>query len=500
MNRIDRARRGGIVAAVVATVAIAAGAAGVDAGAEVPVEPVATEAPVEEAAAPTTSLPIETTTTSTLPPTTTAPVVEQAVPTTTAPAVEQAVPTTTSPPVSKPATTSPQSAIATTTTVPEPVSLAATVPSAPRSPVAQPGNGSITLTWVAPATNGGASISNYLVQRWTSAGWKNVASQPGLSYTSTGLSNGAKYSFRITAGNSAGYGSFSATASAVPRTVPTAPRSPVAKAANASVTLTWLAPSSTGGAVIDKYVVQRLTASGWKTIASPTGLSYTVTGLGNGTKYSFRIAAHNGAGYGPYSVTVAATPHSTLPTAPRSPVATPGNASLKLTWLAPSSNGGAVIDKYVVQRLTASGWKTIASPTGLSYTVTGLSNGTKYYFRVRAQNVVGVGPYSATVSAVPRTVPTVPLSLTASVFDEDVLLAWSPPASTGGAPILHYTVSVSTDANGPWTHVADPMFGVSQKPSIYVSNLTLGTKYYFRVTAHNVAGSSPAAIVSAVPS
>ena len=280
-------------------------------------------------------------------------------------------------------------------------------------------------------------------------------------------------------------------------TTATAPRSPTAKPGNTRVKLAWLAPSSNGGAKVDKYRVQRKTSTrAWKTIAKPTGRRYTATGLHNGTRSFFRVAAHNPAGWGPYSTVVKAVPR-TLPTAPRSPMATPGNARVKLVWLAPSSNGGAPINKYAVQRSTTgtSGWTTIALPTTRHYTAGGLTNGTKYYFRVRAHNTAGWSPPSKVVNATPRTVPSAPQSLWAGNGNAAVELVWSKPASTGGAAIDSYRVQQAPSNKGPWTSA-----GTTDKLNYVVSPLTNGVTYHLRVRAHNTLGWGPfSTVVSAVP-
>ena len=120
-----------------------------------------------------------------------------------------------------------------------------------------------------------------------------------------------------------------------------------------------------------------------------TDTTATITGLKNGTLYYFRILAVNDNGTGPASVDVKVTPRTNR-TAPRSLAATPTNVSgqIRLTWTAPSSDGGSAITDYVIQRSPngTSGWTTIAdgTSTATAYTVTGLTNGTRYYFRVFA--------------------------------------------------------------------------------------------------------------------
>jgi hypothetical protein len=278
-------------------------------------------------------------------------------------------------------------------------------------------------------------------------------------------------------------------------TAATAPRSPVAKPANGSVKLTWLAPSSNGGAAIDSYRVQRSTnGTTWVYAGAPAGTTINVGGLTNGTRYYFRVRAHNSAGFGPFSAVVNAVPRK-VPTAPRSPVAKPGKASVALYWLAPSNTGGAKVDKYEVWRYTTStGWKPVASTTATSSLATGLNNGTKYSFRIRAHNAAGYGPFSTIVSAVPYTKPTAPLSLKATPGNLQVTLTWSKPTSTGGRPIDWYAIQRSTN-NKDWTTV-----GSTKLLSFTRTGLTNGTKYYFRVLAHNLAGYGPVStVVNATP-
>ena len=82
------------------------------------------------------------------------------------------------------------------------------------------------------------------------------------------------------------------------------------------------------------------------------------------------------------------------------------------------SNGGSAVTDYIVQRSPngTTGWTTISDGvnTNTTYTVAGLVNGTRYYFRVFAHNAVGVGnsPASNVVNAIPRTLPTAARSLT----------------------------------------------------------------------------------------
>jgi hypothetical protein len=268
---------------------------------------------------------------------------------------------------------------------------------------------------LAPASNGGAAVSDYVIQRSLNgtSGWTTLADgvHTTTGYRVLGLTNGTRYYFRVLAKNSIGTGPASNVANTVPRTKPSAPRALTwTQGGSGQVRLWWLAPASTGGSPIIDYVIQRSLngTSGWTTIPDGvhTTTNYTVTGLTNGTRYYFRVVARNAAGYSPASNTISAVSR-VAPSAPRSLRAFPGVGQVWLSWLAPASNGGSPITDYVIQRSLngTSGWTTIPDGvhTTTGYRVLGLTNGTRYYFRVLAKNSIGTGPASNVANTVPRT-------------------------------------------------------------------------------------------------
>ncbi|MCB0967623.1 MAG: fibronectin type III domain-containing protein, partial [Ilumatobacter sp.] len=135
-----------------------------------------------------------------------------------------------------------------------------------------------------------------------------------------------------------------------------------------------------------------------------------------GVAYGFAVAASDGVGNVeamPTGVQVTTTavdppPGPTAPSAPRQVGATAGNARATVSWIAPASNGGATITKYTVT--SAPGGKQCTTTGALSCTVTGLTNGTSYTFRVRATNSAGSGPWSGTSPSVTPKAPVVPSS------------------------------------------------------------------------------------------
>ncbi|MDR1342243.1 MAG: YDG domain-containing protein, partial [Prevotellaceae bacterium] len=353
-------------------------------------------------------------------------------------------------------------------------------PSAPQGFTAKPGNAQVTLSWSAPISNGGSAVTKYKVQK-DGGNWIDVTS--GTTYTFTGLTNGTEYAFKVRAVNAMGDGAESVEKKATPCTVPGVPRTFTATPGNAQVALSWLAPASDGGSAVTKYQVQ-VSSGSWIDVTS--GTTYTFTGLTN-TLYTFKVRAFNAAGSGA-EVSATATPY-VVPGAPTSLAATPGNAQVTLLWLAPASTGGSAITRYQVQ-VDGDSW-TNATTDGATYTctVTGLTNGTEYAFKIRAVNAAGNGAESGEKKAIPCNVPDAPTSLAAAPGNAQVALSWSAPASDGGSAIIKYKVQVD---NNNWI---DVMSGTTYT----FTSLANGTLYTFRVRAVNAAGESTAASTTATP-
>ncbi|PPK92476.1 fibronectin type III domain protein [Kineococcus xinjiangensis] len=199
-------------------------------------------------------------------------------------------------------------------------------------------------------------------------------------------------------------------------TVPGAATSVAARAGNASATLTWTAPVSTGGSPIREYRIRRYdgtSATVQATATVPaTAVSFTATGLTNGRAYTFDVVAVNAVGAGEASVRSNAVTPATTPGAPVIGTAHSGvwggSIVATATWSAPATNGGSPVTGY---RVTAYriGWygevlQTVVHPNLVPASSTSLTMplpqvGT-YRFRVQAVNAVGTSPYSGWSNAV----------------------------------------------------------------------------------------------------
>ena len=181
------------------------------------------------------------------------------------------------------------------------------VPGAPTSLSATTGNTQLSLSWTAPASNGGSAITGYTVEYTPSGGSPSTVNtgSTSTSYALTGLTNGTAYSVRVAAVNAAGTGSYSASASGTPATVPGAPTNAVATQYTPNVAVNWTDPASNGGSAITGYVVQFSQNGGSWTTTTLTPLSGVFRGYFNGDtemfSYTFRVAAVNSVGTGSFS-------------------------------------------------------------------------------------------------------------------------------------------------------------------------------------------------------
>ena len=357
-------------------------------------------------------------------------------------------------------------------------------PAAPTGVTATAGNAQVTLSWTASA-----GATSYTVERATMNGGTYTAIASGVtttSYTNTGLTNGTTYYYVIVAVNAGGSSPNSSQVSAQPIAPPAAPTGVTATAGNAQVTLSW-----TASAGATSYTVERATMNGGTYTAIASGVtttSYTNTGLTNGTTYYYVIVAVNAGGSSPNSSQVSAQPIGP-PAAPTGVTATAGNAQVTLSWTA---SAGAT--SYTVERATMNGGTYTAIASGVtttSYTNTGLTNGTTYYYVIVAVNAGGSSPNSSQVSAQPIGPPAAPTGVTATAGNAQVTLSW-----TASAGATSYTVERATTNGGTYTAIAS---GVTTT-SYTNTGLTNGTTYYYVIVAVNAGGSSPnSSQVSAQP-
>jgi uncharacterized protein (TIGR02145 family) len=264
-------------------------------------------------------------------------------------------------------------------------------------------------------------------------------------------------------------------------TAPGPPTGVSATAGNVQATVSFTAPLNSGGSAITGYTVTSIPGNFTATGATSP---INVTGLTNGTPYTFTVVATNSVGNSVASAASSAVIPVTVPGAPTTVVATAGNTSASVAFIAPASDGGSVITIYTV---TSNPEGRTATGSSSPLTVTGLTNGTVYTFTVIATTAVGNSVASAASFAVtPVTVPGAPISVVATAGNTSASVAFVAPDSNGGSAITNYTVT-SNPAGGSATGSSSPLT---------VTGLTNGISYTFTVVATSAVGNSVASAAS----
>ena len=363
-----------------------------------------------------------------------------------------------------------------------------------------PGDGTVSLDWTAPTANQG-TISDYDIFYTVRPGILDIDWQPYTrsADTSTSLSisnlpKGVEYGFRIGAVNAYGVGEYSELVVGAATAPPESVTAVSATANNGSVTLAWTEPVVDGGSYVNNYKIRYRTGSGsWTEYLTGTNReSTTVTSLSNGVAYQFEIIAMSYWGDGStYALTSTVTPRTT-PSAPGLLSAVHGAGAADLEWSAPSSDGGDALSDYKVEYSSNSGstWSifTRTPSTTASQTVTGLTNGTQYIFRVSAINGAGAGESTTSLSVTPSTTPSAPTSLVPTASNQQVSLSFTAGAN-GGNAISDYLVEYSVDGGANWEtywHTA------TTSSPIVLTGLTNYVNHIFRLSAININGTGTA--------
>jgi hypothetical protein len=283
-------------------------------------------------------------------------------------------------------------------------------PSAPESLAVVSGNSQASLSWTAPADNGGSSITAYTI-RYSSTGsapWTYFYSgSTATTATVTGLTNGTSYVFQVAAVNDAGTGAFSdPTPRATP--LPAVPGRPTAAAGNGFIVLRWAAPRLVRMPPITDYAIRYSSNNGSTWTLYPHVASAATSRrliLTSGNTYIFQVAPVVSGGVGRYSLSsLPATPFSPTakPAAPSGVVGVKTGALISLSWNpVPRNAGGPTIDYLVQYRVNTpkARWLPyldgVSPATSANIPLKRLQAGSSYVFRVAAKNLAGVGAYSA---------------------------------------------------------------------------------------------------------
>ena len=375
-------------------------------------------------------------------------------------------------------------------------SYAQSAPAQPTGLSAEDGNTQVRLRWTGPDD---PTITHWQYAYKLSAGsypaWTDMPGSGSATrrFTVTGLQNNRTYKFKIRAVNDVGSGPESDEKTGDPYpAVPEKPATFRAIPGDRKALLIW---DDADDVSIGGWEYRQKESGGsdgsWQFIpgSDASTTTYTVTGLENGTEYTFQIQAWNSAGTGYPSDEESATPMPSAPGKPAGLLAEPGNGKVTLTWNDP---GNDTISKWQYAYKTTgdfTGWTDMAgSGAGtVRHVVSMLDNDTTYTFKVRAVNDVGEGAESDEASVTPvASAPEKPAGLLALAGDKQVTLSWTDPSD---ASIRKWQYAYRTAGGyGNWTDIPDSDATTTRH---VVPGLTNGTTYTFKLRAVNDAGAGP---------
>jgi Domain of unknown function (DUF4082)/Fibronectin type III domain len=447
----------------------------------------------------------------------------------------------------------------------DPVFMPVPVPGQVTNVTASGTYGAATVSWSAPSTGG--QPTTYTVTPYIGSTAQTpttvTGSPPATSVTVNGLQGGTTYTFTVQASNPSGSGPVSSASNSVTPMAPTTPSAPTnvaALPASSQALVSWTAPSTTGGSAISAYTITPYIGSTAQTpvqVNNGAATSATVTGLNNGTTYTFTVSATNSLGTGPASsATAATTPEDTIfdfgtPATVDSgdgssvelgvkfAASTSGSITGIRFYKAATNTGthvgslwsasGTLLASGTFSNETASGWEYLSFSSPVA-----ISAGTTYVAGYFAPN----GHYSVTSSGLSSAVSNGPLQAVANSTSANGVYAYSststfpsnsynatnywvdvmfqPTAAPGQvtnvtatAGTQSATVSWSAPTTGgqPTTYTVTPYIGSTAQTATTVtgsppattatiSGLQAGTAYTFTVQASNSAGSGPASSAS----
>ncbi|MEI6049821.1 MAG: M6 family metalloprotease domain-containing protein [Bacteroidota bacterium] len=372
-----------------------------------------------------------------------------------------------------------------------------TLPYPPSAPVANPATDilqtSLTANWSNSLTATGYRVDvatdNAFTTLVTDFNDKDVSNV--TAYWITALSANTPYYYRVRAYNTGGTSTYSGIITTI--TLPDPPTAPVVNSATdilqTSLTVNWNSLATATGYRVDVATDNTFTTfvTGYNDTDVSNVTTYSITALSANTPYYCRVRAYNSGGPGANSNVITAT---TLPNPPSAPVANFASNVLQTSLTANWTNS-ATATGYMLDVATNIGFTTFVTAYNdndisniTTYSVTGLSANTQYYYRVRAYNTGGTGGSSNIITVSTLTNPSsVPAGLTASSCNDLVTLNWN---TSTGSDFLRYRIYGGT-TNNPTVKIDSTTNGISHISKL-ISGLKRGITYNFRVTAVNFDG------------
>ena len=372
-------------------------------------------------------------------------------------------------------------------------------PTLPGAPTVSPGTvtaSGATITWGASTDADGNTITyelQYSIYNTPSDPWHSAGTTTSLTRSISGLAANTSYDVRVQASD--GQGGVSAWNETAPAFTTTTGGAPAAPTANAATSITsssfqanWSSSSGATGYYMDVSTSSTFSSYVYYNYDVGNYVGITVTPLSAGTTYYYRIRAYNGSGTSGNSGTITVTTTGGAPSAPTANAATSiTSSSFQANWNASNGATGYYMDVSTSSTFSSYVYYNYDVGNYLGITVTPLSAGTTYYYRIRAYNGSGTsgnsGTITVTTTGIAPSAPTanVATSITSSSFQAN----WSSSSGATG-----YRIDVSTDSTFSTYITGGQDADMGNYLYAFASGLSANTTYYYRVRAYNGYGTS----------
>ncbi|MEN9710667.1 MAG: hypothetical protein RL441_659, partial [Actinomycetota bacterium] len=351
---------------------------------------------------------------------------------------------------------------------------------APSNFVVTRGDHEVTISWTAPAGGESAAVGYTVTADSEGKGCTTASTDVApTSCTITGLTNGKAYTFTLVATDGLGQTAEAPAVTVTPAGLPFVLAKPTAVFGKASATVSWSAGDGNGDA-ITKYTVTS-TPGGFT--CETSGTSCVVTGLTNGTEYTFAVTATNTVGTNAASVSSDAVTPGAVPEAPALTSVVAGDHKVTLVWGNAEPNGRALTGYKVTSNDPNFHCETAANVN--TCVIAGLTNGSKYTFTVLATNSLGDGAGAVSAETVPYGKATAVTSAKVNgVVKGKFLVIGVKGAKSNGSAITSYKVKYAYGTSktfSAWKTIkANGIFNVVGWPK--------GSTIKFQVASVNAAG------------
>jgi titin len=368
-------------------------------------------------------------------------------------------------------------------------------PGAPKDLNAVPGVREIKLTWVRPASNGGSSVTGYIILRGESEFEMGYLLSIGLTetYTDKGIPDNTTYYYSVMALNDAGQSEPCMAISAHTLDVPH-PILHTVMEGSRNATIIWTSEAAPGAPTLRHWIMRWTNGSDSIVVAIvQSSGTYVDSGLQDGLNYTYWIEAENIVGRG-VSRHIEVIPRSP-PSAPANLTTMPSEIYTILQWTVPY-NGGSPILGYEVRLREGGNYieRQVDAGQVPYYLISGLVTKREYLVNVRAYNEAGAGDWSADLVLIPGRLPGTVQDLTGTSGDASVSLSWKRPTDSGTPGNFTYYIVRTLFSGGERV-----TFNTSSTSFLDTGLINKATYRYYVYARNDVGLSNSSADIAVVP-